>query len=347
MSTHTIATSLQTETETSTVIDRRWQEALQTLITDPRELITLLELPEEALQGALASAKDFPLKVPRPFIEKMKKGDLNDPLLKQVLPIHQEQDAIPGFTYDPLEESESNPVPGLIHKYRSRVLIVTSSQCAIHCRYCFRRHFPYEDNRSQGNHWSKMLHYLQQHPQVNEVIFSGGDPLSIGNRALINMLNDIETIAHIKRVRFHTRLPVVIPERLDTPLIEALANSTLKTLLVIHTNHPNELDTRLAKRLHKAQQAGITLLNQTVLLKGINDCADVLSELSEALFAAGVMPYYLHLLDRVSGAAHFEVSEKQAQTLYKTLLGELPGFLVPKLVREIAGKESKTPISVF
>ncbi len=317
-----------------------WQQQLQELITDVAELAELLDIAPSAICPKADAA--FGLRLPRAMLGKIEKGNVNDPILRQFLPAAREMVPTPGFGLDPLAESESNPVPGLVHKYRGRVLIMAAGHCAVNCRYCFRRHFSYEDNRLSGPNLQRVLQYIADDPSINEVILSGGDPLAVSNRQLTNWIEQLEAIEHLSRLRIHSRLPVVIPERIDSPLLALLASSRLQTVMVIHSNHPNELDTHLAQHMARLREVGVHLLNQTVLLKGVNDCADTLMRLSEDLFKMGVMPYYLHLLDPVQGAADFDVSEKRAKELHQTLMAGLPGYLVPRLVREIAHRPSKT-----
>jgi EF-P beta-lysylation protein EpmB len=274
----------------------------------------------------------------------MRKGDINDPLLRQVLPLEDELLAAPGYTGDPLGEQEANPHPGLIHKYHGRVLLIVSGSCAINCRYCFRRHFPYQDNKPSRESWQQALAYIAADPSISEVIYSGGDPLTASDSQLRWLTGQVAAIPHVRRLRVHTRLPIVMPSRITAELIEGLSDHRLSTSLVIHSNHANELDDTVASALARLRGAGITLLNQTVLLRGINDDADILSELSERLFALGVLPYYLHLLDKVAGAAHFDTDTGKALALHRALQEQLPGYLVPKLVREIAGARAKTPV---
>ncbi|HET8704901.1 MAG TPA: EF-P beta-lysylation protein EpmB [Pseudomonadales bacterium] len=320
----------------------QWQKALTDVISSVDELCDLLQLNPAELN--LCDAGSFPLRVPRAFVERMQAGDPDDPLLKQVLPVRQEDQWVPGFSHDPLAELGSNPQQGLLHKYRSRVLLVLTGHCAIHCRYCFRRHFPYEENHISPKQWQQVLAYLAAQPEVNEVIFSGGDPLAISNRRLQQLVADLEAIPHLNRLRIHTRLPVVIPQRIDTDLIALLAKTRLQPVMVIHANHANEIDSQVASAMRALAQIPVPVLNQTVLLKGVNDSASALVALSEKLFGAGVMPYYLHLLDRVQGAAHFDVPEADAVALMRALLNALPGYLVPRLVREVPGLGAKQPV---
>jgi EF-P beta-lysylation protein EpmB len=258
----------------------------------------------------------------------------------------EEQRQQSGFTDDPLEESASGVARGIIHKYRGRVLLITTGACAIHCRYCFRRHFPYEQHQQSPSHWATALNYITQDSSISEVILSGGDPLVLGNSRLAKLLEMLEAIPHLRRLRIHSRLPVVLPARVDRGLLDILQSNRLKCAVVIHSNHPRELNTEVGQCLGLLHGAGITLLNQSVLLEGINDDADTLCTLSEALYDMEVLPYYLHLLDRVNGSAHFNVSELTSSNIYQQMLQRLPGYLVPKLVREDPAYPYKTPVFV-
>lgn len=322
-----------------------WQDALSNLVTDPGELLKLLELDDSLLNAAYAAARLFPLRVPRGFVARMQKGNVNDPLLKQVLPLGAELHEATGYQTDPLQELSANPVPGLLHKYHGRVLVTLTSACAVHCRYCFRRHFPYAENNPGTAGWEKIFAYIKQNDSISEVILSGGDPLSVSDKLLTRFTDQLIQIPHVKRLRIHTRLPVVLPERVTETFIQWLSTLPFNTVMVIHMNHPNELNSDVRHALLALRSAGIPLLNQAVLLKGVNDDADVLVALSDTLFAAGVLPYYLHVLDKVQGAAHFDIALEAAQQLHATLTQVLPGYLVPKLVCEEAGALSKTVLS--
>lgn len=323
-----------------------WQILLSGSIRCPETLWKRLNLPLDTLPAALKGHGDFPLRVPEPYLDKVEPGNPDDPLLKQVLPVAEESVMQPGFVADPLGERLTNPSSGLLHKYKSRVLLVLSGACAINCRYCFRRHFPYSDNRLSSQEFSEIQQYLEAHPEVNEVILSGGDPLAVSNARISNLLNMLENIPSVTRLRIHTRLPVVIPQRIDAGLLELLGNTRLQCVLVTHSNHPRELDEVFDGAMGALRQAGVHLLNQAVLLRGVNDDGAVLVALSERLFQAGVLPYYLHLLDPVAGAHHFDVHENSARQIMATLHRELPGFLIPRLVREISGRSGKTLIDL-
>jgi len=322
-----------------------WQKELANVVTDPKQLLHLLNIDVNDYQQHFKARQLFPVRVPHPFIRQMKPGDFNDPLLKQVMPLSAEFVATDGFNNDPLKEHDTVAM-GLLHKYRHRVLMIVKSGCAINCRYCFRRHFPYQDNSPNKQHWQAALNYISEHTEINEVIFSGGDPLMANDEHLAWLVKQLENIPHLQRLRFHTRLPIVIPQRITSNFVDLLKNTRLKPTIVLHVNHANELSEPLKIALEPLRIARIPLFNQSVLLKGINDNVDVLSKLSENLFDLGIQPYYLHLLDHVQGAAHFDINEQSAIKLYKKLMTRLSGFLLPKLVREIAGEANKTPINL-
>ena len=319
-----------------------WQQLFSNSLLTPEQLISRLELPKNLLPEIQQAHKLFQLRVPEPYLQRIKKGELNDPLLKQILPLGLEARQTPGYIEDPLEERNSNPIAGLVHKYKSRVLLITSGACAINCRYCFRRHFDYQDNALSQERIDQVVNYLHQDKNINEVILSGGDPLATSDQRLNLLLEKIASVPHIKRLRIHTRLPVVIPQRITDKLLESLSQSRLKIVWVLHINHAQEIDLDLQQACQRIKQAGMLLLNQSVLLKGINDSIESLVDLSEALFNTDIQPYYLHVFDPVAGAAHFNIPDKEAILLWKKLQAELPGFLLPKLVREIPGESSKS-----
>ena len=322
----------------------RWQDDLADLIRDPLELLQLLQIdPARAGRYDLAE-QQFALRVPRAFAAKMRPGDIHDPLLRQVLPLGEELAAHSGYSADPLQEAASNPRAGLIHKYAGRVLLIVARQCAVNCRYCFRRHFPYAQNNPGRADWQAALEYIRADNSIHEVIYSGGDPLALGDAQLAWLSGQVADIPHVKRLRIHTRLPVVLPNRVDDDCLRWLSATGLQTVVVLHSNHANELDTEVAAAAGRLRAAGITVLNQAVLLRGVNDNLEALAALSEALFEHGILPYYLHLLDKVAGAAHFDVPRSEARALYRQLLGRLPGYLVPRLVEERPNAPSKTPI---
>ncbi|REL29023.1 EF-P beta-lysylation protein EpmB [Thalassotalea euphylliae] len=322
-----------------------WQKELAEVVTDPRELLELLTINPEQYLEHFHARKLFPVRVPRPFISRMQKGDINDPLLKQVMPLSDEFIELDGFVSDPLGEHET-AAEGLLHKYTHRVLMIVKSGCAVNCRYCFRRHFPYQDNSPNKARWQQALDYIAKRSEINEVIFSGGDPLMANDQHLQWLVEQISAIPHVTRLRIHTRLPVVIPARITDGLVNMLANSRLKATMVFHINHPNEIDPHVQQAIEKLRAKRIPLFNQNVLLKGVNDSAEILAALSERLFDSGIQPYYLFLLDKVKGATHFDISEARAIGIVNELMTILPGYLMPKLVREIAGEPNKTPINL-
>ena len=322
-----------------------WQQALSESFTDLDALLDYLHLAQSPRAEAFQAARQFGLRVPRVFANLMRPGDWDDPLLRQVLPLADEVAELPGFTPNPVGDREAEVTPGLLHKYPGRALIVATGACAVHCRYCFRRHYPYQSGSASPRQWDGIMAYLQGRPEIEEIILSGGDPLMVSDERLAGWLERLASLPQVKRLRLHTRLPVVLPQRITPELTSLLTQNRFQTLIVIHANHPNELSGRVQDALSPLHVAGITLLNQSVLLKGVNDSPDALQRLSERLFELHVMPYYLHLLDRVAGAAHFEVDEREAIGLIEQLQQKLPGYLVPKLVREIAGEVSKTPVS--
>ena len=279
---------------------------------------------------------DFPVRVPEPFVTRIVPGDPHDPLLRQVLAVADERHVMPGFVKDPLDELLGS-MPGVLHKYRSRVLVIYRGGCAINCRYCFRRHFPYQENTLTARDFDGLVSYLKAHPEVNEVILSGGDPLMADDQALSGLFVRLESVSSIHRLRIHTRLPIVIPERVTDTLCQIIAATALPVVMVLHSNHANEIDQSVMDAVSQLRAVCRSVLNQSVILKGINDSADVLVALSERLFEAGIDPYYLNVLDRVSGAHHFDVSDLEVAALHQALLNALPGYLVPKLVREVPG----------
>ena len=325
-------------------LPEKWQQILSDLITDPKELLQLLDLDPEKSPFSLHALQQFPLKVPRPFVELIEKSNWDDPLLRQIWPSKLEEHEQTGFVSDPLAESNYNPVAGLLHKYHGRVLLTAAPHCAIHCRYCFRRHFDYQSNSPSRQQWEAAFEYIHNDSSIDEVILSGGDPLALSNRQLFWLLEQIDQIPHITRLRIHSRLPIVIPQRINSDLLNCLGRFRQKVVLVIHCNHSHELTTEMAGNFHKLATNGVTVLNQSVLLKDVNDSASCLIELSKALFSHNVLPYYLHLPDRVSGTAHFYTDEAHARDLLNIMQARLPGYLVPHLVSEIQGEASKTRI---
>ncbi|TEA27313.1 EF-P beta-lysylation protein EpmB [Candidatus Schmidhempelia bombi] len=319
-----------------------WILQLANVITDPQKLLAMLALdPTLLTTNANLARKQFALRVPQSFIQRMRKGDPNDPLLLQVL--HSEKELVQqdGFSHDPLQE-QNNSIPGLLHKYKNRALFITKTNCAINCRYCFRRHFPYLQNQGNKQNWLKALAYIANHPELDEIILSGGDPLMAKDHELKWLIEKLEAIPHIKRLRIHTRLAVVIPERITAHLCQLLAQSRLQMIMVTHINHANEIDQQVESAMLQLKQHGVTLLNQSVLLKNINDNAITLMNLSNRLFDSGILPYYLHVLDKVQGAAHFMVDDTTAYQIMRELETKVSGYLLPKLIREIGGEKSKT-----
>jgi len=322
-----------------------WKKASKQTVSDIDTLATLLELDTDALQDIVAT-NDFELRVPLPFVNRMNKGDINDPLLRQILPVKHELLTPVGFSKDPLNEQHYNPCPGLIHKYTGRVLLTAAVSCPINCRYCFRRHFPYADNRLNPKNWQAALDYIANDSSIKEVILSGGEPLLLNDRMLSDLLDKIENIEHVKLIRIHTRFPVVVPQRLTATLCTRLSTSRCKVTVVMHINHPNEIDEHFKHCLQQLISGPVTLLNQSVLLKSINDDIQTLTELSYSLFDAGLLPYYLHATDPVSGTAHFTVNDDTARQLASELTASLPGYLTPTLVREVSGKRAKTRLPI-
>jgi len=330
---------------TSTILQlNQWQQQFAQAITDPADLLSYLELPESLLPAANQAVKLFGLKVPLPYLNRIEKGQLNDPLLRQILPIADELVTSKGFSTDPVGDHAAMQSPGLLHKYHGRALILTTGACGIHCRYCFRRHFEYSDANPAKNQWQATLDALHADNTITEVILSGGDPLSLSDKKLSELIAELEKVSHLKRLRFHTRLPVVLPERITKDFLALLTNTRLISVIVLHINHAQEIDEQVEAICTGLRETGVQLLNQAVLLAGVNNSLESLCNLSERLNDCGVLPYYLHQLDKVSGAAHFEVNDAQAKSLHNGLQTRLPGYLVPKLVREIAGETSKSAL---
>ncbi len=321
---------------------QRWQQALADAVSSPAELCGILGLDP----AIAAPAEGFPLRVPRSFVARMRRGDPRDPLLLQVLPTGAESAVVDGFVIDPVGDKASRAGTGVLHKYAGRALLIATGACAVHCRYCFRRHFPYAEDSALADGWRGALEHLRSDTSISEVILSGGDPLSLSDRRLAQLTDALLHLPHIRRLRIHTRQPIVLPERVDAGLLKWLSDLPLQKVMVLHANHANEIDDQVARACRELAACNVSLLNQSVLLADINDSVDALSALSESLMAIGVLPYYLHLLDRVQGAAHFEVDEPTALRLHAGLMARLPGYLVPRLVREIPGAPSKTPVTL-
>ncbi|HUY87640.1 MAG TPA: EF-P beta-lysylation protein EpmB [Pirellulales bacterium] len=321
---------------------RPWQRALREAVRDPRELCRLLELPAEYEAAAVRAAESFGLFAPRGYVARMRTGDPYDPLLRQVLPLGEELTETPGYGADPVDDTAAALRAGLLQKYHGRALMVTTGACAVHCRYCFRRHYPYSEGPHSLAEWEPALAHLSADITIEEVLLSGGDPLTLVDSWLARLAERLASIRHLRRLRVHTRLPIVIPERVCGELIDWLCGTRLTPIMVVHANHPAEISDSVAAALARLVDAGIPVLNQAVLLRGVNDSADALAELCRRLVDLRVMPYYLHQLDQVQGAAHFEVPEKTGRRLIAELRRRLPGYAVPRYVRETAGKASKS-----
>ncbi len=318
-----------------------WKEQLRAALRDPAELCRQLEIPEEIA----AKAGDFPFLVPQPYVDRMKPGDPNDPLLRQVLPVAEEYESVPGFQVDPVNDAQASLEPGLLKKYQGRVLLVVTGACAIHCRYCFRRHYPYSSQAAGPSHWADALQAIADDASIVEVILSGGDPLSLDDSLLKQLVQQIAAIPHVRRLRIHTRLPVILPDRVTDDLLDWLTSDRLTTSMVMHANHANELDTTVQVAFERISAAGVLLLNQAVLLRGVNDTVDAQRDLCERLLEFKTVPYYLHQLDRVAGAAHFEVPVEEGCRLIEQLREELPGYAVPRYVQEVAGEPNKVVLA--
>lgn len=323
---------------------KSWQMLWREAVRDPRELLEMLGLSHLSAQISDHAATQFPLRVPLGFVAKMRHGDANDPLLRQILPVIQEDQLAEGFSLDAVGDAAAKGGTGVIHKYHARALLITTGSCAIHCRYCFRRHFPYSEETAASQHWSEAIAYLKSDTSISELILSGGDPLSLSTGKLMELTRQLDGMAHIRRLRIHTRLPVVLPERIDEELLDWLNGLPWPIAIVIHANHANELGQDVAEAMRRLKLDNVTLLNQAVLLKGVNDSIAEQNRLSERLFDIGVLPYYLHQLDKVQGAAHFQIEDSEARLIHSGMMKTLPGYLVPKLVREVSGEASKTPL---
>ncbi|MDF7667242.1 EF-P beta-lysylation protein EpmB [Orbaceae bacterium ESL0727] len=324
-----------------------WIFELANVVTDINTLYRYLELDPLSISLPMQQAKkQFPLRVPVSFMNKMKKGDARDPLLLQVLCRADEMVEVAGYSADPLQEQD-NVMPGLLHKYANRALLITKTACAINCRYCFRRHFPYQENQNNKQSINLLLDYIASHHELDEIILSGGDPLMAKDHEMAFLINALAQIPHIKRLRIHSRLAAVIPARITPALCQLFAQSRLQIILVTHINHPNEIDQSVVDAMWQLKAHHVTLFNQSVLLKDVNDNAEILATLSNKLFDAGILPYYLHLLDRVQGAAHFGVSDEKAKQLMRELSARVSGYLVPRLAREVGGEKSKRVLNVF
>ena len=318
-----------------------WRRQFQQAIRDPIELCEQLELPRSYHEPAKQAAADFPVFAPRSYVQRMKRSDPTDPLLRQVLPIADELEQVEGFSADPVGDDTARQQPGLIQKYQGRVLLITTGTCAIHCRYCFRRHYPYDTEPKSLDAWRPALEQIANDSSVHEVILSGGDPLSLSDTRLAQLVGELDSISHLRRLRIHSRLPIVIPDRVTNEMLDWLTSNHMQPYFVLHANHANELSSDVVAAIRLLRESGVTLLNQSVLLRGVNDSVDALAGLCEKLSDHGVLPYYLNQLDRVQGAAHFEVSEEKGHQLIAALREKLPGYAVPRFVREIAGEAHK------
>ncbi len=337
-------TALQRTEHDASLGDADWRRLWRDAVCDPRELLALLGLEALAAHVSDAACAQFPLRVPRGFVARMRHGDRHDPLLRQVLPLDDEDRIVPGFDLDAVGDAAARIGEGVLRKYRGRALLIATGSCAVHCRYCFRRHFPYADDTAARAGWRSAIELIAADHGIDEVILSGGDPLSLATARLAELTDALARIPHLRRLRIHSRLPVVLPERIDAGLLAWLRALPWPVAVVIHANHGNEFDPSVDAALARLRDTGAALLNQAVLLRGVNDSVDALAALSERAYAAGVLPYYLHQLDRVAGTAHFEVADEEARSLHAALSARLSGYLVPKLVREVAGDPAKRPL---
>jgi EF-P beta-lysylation protein EpmB len=318
-----------------------WQAELRDAIRDPRELCAALGLPRELGQSGAAAAGEFVCLVPASYLRRIERGNPADPLLLQVLPAASERVSAAGFTSDPVDEAAATLVPGLLQKYPGRALLIVTAACPVHCRYCFRREFPYDEHAGGTDAWDVALDALAADPSIEEVILSGGDPLAASDRRLAALVDRLAEIPHIARLRVHSRTPVMIPSRVTDELLDWLTRTRLTPVMVLHANHANELDAEVDAAVDRLHRARVMVLNQAVLLRGVNDSVDAQSALSRRLIEMGVTPYYLHQLDRVRGAAHFEVSIERGREIVAEMRRRLPGYAVPQYVQEQAGEMHK------
>lgn len=318
-----------------------WRDALKRAVRSVDELAKLLDLPPDWAGSQLDDSSDFPLLVTREYASRIRRGDPSDPLLLQVAPQRAERASVAGFTMDAVGDAAASLIPGLLQKYSRRALLVVTGACAIHCRYCFRRHFPYQESPPQWSTWNAALAEVQSRPSIDELILSGGDPLMLSDEVLGRLVERIESIPQLRRLRIHTRLPIVLPQRVTERLLDVLGRTRLTSVVVIHTNHAQEIDDLTAAAIDRLRDARVTLLNQSVLLRGVNDSVDALEQLSRRLVDLGVLPYYLHLLDRTQGTHAFEVTADEGRAWMEQLRDRLPGYAVPRLAREIVGHRSK------
>ncbi len=319
-----------------------WQEEVAQSLRTPEELVRILELPADIALKVIERDQQFPLRVTSSYLQRIEKGNPDDPLLRQILPSAAELDLVDGYGTDPVGDSAAVCGNGIMQKYHGRALLMMTSACGIHCRYCFRRHYPYQEHRLSNA--IEAFEWIQSDHSIHEVILSGGDPLMLSNQKIDQLISRLESIPHLRTLRIHSRLAIALPARIDAHLLRLLKESRLKVVMVIHSNHPNELDRTVEESLNTVADSNITLLNQSVLLKGVNDQVETLEALSHRLFECGVLPYYLHMLDRVQGSHQFEVADSTASHIMEELGTLLPGYLVPRLVREIEGEPRKTPL---
>jgi EF-P beta-lysylation protein EpmB len=324
--------------------ESNWHGSLAQAVRDPTDLIDRLGLDASLSESARTAAREFPLLVPLSYLDRMQSGDPDDPLLRQVLPLDAEMGSVEGFTADAVDDIGFRIAPGLLQKYAGRALLISTGSCAVHCRYCFRRHYPYGDEPRRLDDWQPAIDALNSDSSITEVLLSGGDPLMLSDQRLIDLIDQLASVPHLRRLRVHTRLPIVLPDRVTPRLIDVLTNGRLAPIFVVHANHAAEIVDDCAESLRSLVKSGIPVLNQTVLLKGVNDSVEALCDLSEALINLGVMPYYLHQLDRVAGTAHFEVSSDRGREFIREMRKRLPGYAVPRYVQEIPGEAHKTII---
>ena len=341
----TILTSSPIPVRAGAASPTTWRHALRTAVRDPVELCRHLQLPAACEPAAIRASRDFPVLAPLGYIARMRPGDPLDPLLRQVLPLDAELAVAQGFTSDPVGDLAAQRAVGLLHKYHGRALMITTGVCAVHCRFCFRRQYPYEDSPSIGARWPAAVAQIAGDPSLEEVILSGGDPLTLGDSPLAELAAMLAAVPHVRRLRIHTRLPIVIPQRVTDELVAWLRGTRLTPIMVVHANHARELAPDVEAALGRLADAGIPVLNQAVLLRGVNDDADTLVELSQRLLDCRVLPYYLHQLDRVAGAAHFETPVEVGQRLIAEMTARLPGYAVPRYVREVPGALAKLRIA--
>ncbi len=321
-----------------------WQQSFAAAIRSPQELWNRLGLPDDLLPAATEAARGFPVMVPESYLARIQPGDVNDPLLRQVLPLGDELLDSQGYADDPVGDQFARTAPGLLQKYRGRALLVLTGTCAVHCRYCFRRHYLYDGEPKRPADWAPALQAIAADPSLHEVLLSGGDPLVLTDRRLRDLIGELERIPHLRRIRIHSRLPIVLPNRVTSELLDTLLSSRLTPIMVVHANHPREIVGECSDALRALVRGGLMTLNQAVLLRGINDSVESLQELCERLIDLGVVPYYLHQLDRVRGAAHFAVDEVTGKSLIAELRRRLPGYAIPQYVREEAGLPYKQPL---